>query len=151
MAICCAVVLLLFAGCGGASYEGDPRAEVTGTVTLDGNPLPSGIITFVPVAEGRRANGLITDGTYTITEEMGPNLGKYKVQILGYAKGGSSGEGAEPEDRGDQLAGNEEEDEEGGEVDLGPQILPANYNTNTTLEVEITADKKPHDFPLTSE
>ena len=38
--------------------------------------------------------------------------------------------------------------EEEQEFDLGPQIVPQDYNTTTTLEVEIVSGSNTHDFPL---
>jgi hypothetical protein len=114
---------------------------VSGTVTMDGSPLPYGTITFMSLGTGRMANGAIEDGAYSIPEEKGPNLGQYKVDIRGYAKSPSTlgeGEGAE-------------EAEEEQEFDLGPEIVPQKYNAATTLEVEITSGENTHDFPLTKE
>jgi hypothetical protein len=143
-----ACALCLTAGCGGADYEGPERAPVKGSVTLDGNPLPFGTITFVPAGEGKRASGVVASGQYAIDEGQGPNLGKYKVEILGYAKVPEGGEEEEPE-------GNTADEEEGGGAggadDLGDQVVPAKYNAATTLEVEITSGENTHDFTLTSD
>ena len=131
-------LVLLSAGCGGVDYDGPERAAVSGTVTLDGAPLPYGTITFKPTGDGRMANGPIEEGAYSIPEESGPNPGQYKVDIRGYGKSPAAmgeGEGAE-----------EAEDEQ--EFDLGPEIVPQNYNATTTLEVEITSGENIHDFPL---
>jgi hypothetical protein len=136
--VCLIGILFLSAGCGGASYDGPKRSPVTGSVTLDGAPVPFGTITFKPVAEGRLANGSIEEGKYSIPEEMGPTPGKYKVDIRGYAKSAS--------ELGDGEGGGEEEEQE---FDMGPEIVPTAYNTETTLEVEITGGANTHDFALT--
>src|SRR6185295_9016630 len=70
VAVCCAAV----AGCSKKSTLG----TVTGTVTLDGEPLKSGAIHFVP-ADGRTAaaDATITDGKYTV--ELPP--GEKRVTI----------------------------------------------------------------------
>ena len=75
-AMCCARVVLALAalatisGCGGgASYEGPERAEVSGSVTLDGTPLPYGAIVFRSSVGGQRqASGVIQNGSYSIEE-----------------------------------------------------------------------------------
>lgn len=53
-------------GCGGTDYP--KTVEVTGMVTLDGEPVPNAIVTFMP-ADGRRAATGYTDndGQFTLT------------------------------------------------------------------------------------
>jgi hypothetical protein len=71
------------AGCGGGSNV----ARVSGTITLDGQPLTSGTVHFVP-SEGRAAKGKIApDGTYrlgTFGEADGALLGTHQVAIVAY-------------------------------------------------------------------
>jgi hypothetical protein len=138
--------LVVTAGCdGGGDYEGAERAPVSGTVTLDGNPVPWGTINFQPESQsGRMSFAPIEDGAYSIPEERGPNLGQYKVRIDGYAEkpaGAAEEEETEVE---------EEDAEDGDEVSAGPNIVPAKYNLQTTLQVEIVSGENTHDFPLTS-
>lgn len=72
-------------GCGGAATE---RVPVAGKVLIDGQPLVSGNIRFVP-GEGRPASGKIqSDGTYRLTSESingstqsGLPRGDYLVQV----------------------------------------------------------------------
>ena len=45
------------AGCSGSSGDDLPREAVSGTVTLDGAPLPSGSISFSPDGGGRGRGG----------------------------------------------------------------------------------------------
>jgi hypothetical protein len=76
--LCClAGCFLLFSGCG------KPGPSVIGTVLLDGDPLPSGRIRFVPV-EGTRgpdAGAVIEEGKYSVGK--GLTVGKYRVEIHG--------------------------------------------------------------------
>lgn len=56
-------------GCGGS--DGPELLQVTGKVTLDGQPVQSGVVTFLPdnsrQTSGPMATGLILeDGTYTV-------------------------------------------------------------------------------------
>ena len=132
----------LFGGCG-KSYEGATRASVTGTVTLDGKPLPYGNILFMAEGSSRMASAVIQDGEYSITESQGPNIGEYKVQITGYASAPVP-EDPDAEEGEDKGAGSEGQS-------AGPQIVPAKYNSSTELKVTIAAGPNEHDFPLTSE
>lgn len=75
--LCQGIVLTaLLIGCGG----GDRReyADVSGKVSVNGNPLKMGTVTFQPAA-GAPATGTIqADGTYTLKGVVGPN----KVMIV---------------------------------------------------------------------
>ena len=132
----------LTSGCSDAgSYDGPPRAAVSGTVNLDGAPLPYGMIEFVGTGGGRRANTIVTNGSYTIDEENGPNLGEYKVQVMGYAKAPPAS-GGEGEEGGDADADSE--------PDLGPQVVAPEFNTKTTLTATIVAGENKCDFEVKS-
>jgi hypothetical protein len=85
-------LILLFAvaaatGCGQEAKVG----RVHGTVRLDGKPLATGIVRFIPDA-GRAANGKIqSDGTYslgTFSQADGAILGPHKVAIIANEAGG---------------------------------------------------------------
>lgn len=69
--------LLLLFGCG----KSEP--SVVGTVFLDGDPLPSGRIRFVPVegTPGPDAGAVIEEGEYSVTR--GLTAGQYRVEIHG--------------------------------------------------------------------
>ena len=144
--------LSLLNGCsGGGGYEGEERAAVSGTVTLDGSPLPYGTISFVPAGEGgRRANAAISDGSYSIPEEQGPNLGDYEVVIMGFEKP-PEGEEDEEEEEEDDGAG-DEDDEEGGPGRPGEKpMVPPRYNAETELTALIVSGDNEHNFELESE
>ncbi len=56
-----------------------PQASVTGKVTYKGEPVPAGLINFIPKTEGPSATGsLIADGTYSITDAP---AGEFTVTI----------------------------------------------------------------------
>jgi hypothetical protein len=73
--------LELVAGCDTAPQV----AQVHGTITYNGVPVPTGTITFYPVEGGRTAVGMITkDGSYSLSRTTlgdGVIVGKYKVTI----------------------------------------------------------------------
>src|SRR5262245_47986221 len=70
----------LVGGCG-RKYKGEKRYAVSGKVTVDGQPMEHGLISFLPQAEGIVSGGPISSGAYAIPEEKGPNAGKYQVKI----------------------------------------------------------------------
>ncbi len=141
-----AVALVLSTGCGGGtSYEGAERAAVSGSVTLDGEPLPYGSILFLGQGENRMASGVIQDGSYAITEAQGPNLGEYTVQISGSAEAP-----LEPLDGDEDEEDEDENAPDPDEADTGPEIVPAQYNEDSTLKVTITAGENTYDVPMTT-
>lgn len=91
---CLAIVLLLSAGCNGDP----PTVPVTGTVTYQGKPLPSGTIIFESPGS-RPATGKIVDGKITevTTFEPGDGAppGKHRVAIQAVTEAGSA-EAADP-------------------------------------------------------
>jgi hypothetical protein len=122
------------AGCGGGDEL--PRQAVSGTVTLDGQPLAQGVIQFRPSSsqEPVPAGAEIKDGTFTIPRDQGPTPGNYRVFI------NSSGE-TKPltpaETSGEKMPG------------IMPDLIPAKYNSKSTLTAKVEADKtNTFDFPL---
>ena len=78
MAVALAVSLC---GCGGEPAV--KRVAVSGTVNLDGAPLPEGSIEFFPIAPtiGPRAAGQIKDGKFSLNKQIGPVAGTHRVEI----------------------------------------------------------------------
>lgn len=117
---------LCAAGCGPSPSPNPDRVAVTGRVTLDDAPAPAGTIVFVPVAVGQmQAQGIISDdGTFAIAAADGPSPGEYKVEIQCAKKTGrrvaslSSSDGT-------------------GMIDERVPVVPAKYNTATTLRQQI--------------
>ncbi len=79
------LILPLMVGCGGSAIE---RFPVSGEVLIDGRPLGSGTIRFVP-EEGRPSSAAIqSDGRFELasesvgrTKEIGVAPGHYRVQV----------------------------------------------------------------------
>lgn len=72
----------MIAGCG-------PRelAPLTGNVTLDGQPLPTAIVTFFSVADGSSGYGSVDDdGSYVARTGSQPGLkpGEYRISVVAY-------------------------------------------------------------------
>ena len=84
-----ALLGLLLTGCNSEP----PTGVVKGKVTLDGNNLPSGIVTFVG-PDGRRATGAINDGAYVADRVP---IGKCKVSVSWAPKVGVADSGSRPE------------------------------------------------------
>jgi hypothetical protein len=136
------LVLCLAVGCGGPA--GEP-ASVSGSVTYAGQPLAEGSIRFFPEegTPGAGGAGKIVDGTYSI--EAGETLksGKHSVRITAMRGTGRTVE--------EEPAGIEEGEEvvEGSvEVEELEQYLPAKYNSNTELSVDLAGGANTEDFQL---
>lgn len=73
------LLLVAVAGCS----QGPPKFEVTGNVTLDGQPITTGSVMFLP-ADGSRdvSRGDVVDGRYTLECVAGEKI----VQIAGYTQ-----------------------------------------------------------------
>jgi hypothetical protein len=76
------LLLVLLLGCGGG---GPQVAPVTGTVTLDGRPLPNAEVMFVPEGGGRASTARTVDGgQYELLFKRGQNgalVGPHTVRI----------------------------------------------------------------------
>jgi len=76
---------LLLAGCGGAD---DGLYDLSGTVTLDGKPVPTGEVILEPDSKegnaGPSSMAQIKDGNFSLTAEQGIVGGKYNVTILAF-------------------------------------------------------------------
>ncbi len=130
---CLALSSALFAGCGGS--DGLPRESVSGVVMLDGQPLPSGSIQMLPVDSkvGVAGGAVIKDGKFEIGREQGLIPGQYRVVI-------NSGQEATPPPSG----------EPPGPIaaaDAAKEIIPAQYNAQTTLTADVKAGT-PNTFPF---
>lgn len=78
--------LFFFAATGGCGSGGPPLAEVTGTVTLDGKPVPNAVVIFNPVAAGGSTSLGKTDaqGNYRLEfsqDKTGAMIGEHNVEI----------------------------------------------------------------------
>lgn len=77
---CTAAWLMLCAGCGSSDY-----GYVSGTVTVEGKPLPNAMVTFTPEPSGRPSSGLTDDnGVYNLIytkDQKGALIGQHIVRI----------------------------------------------------------------------
>jgi hypothetical protein len=116
---------VLACGCGQSS----PLVPVTGSVTLDGEPLPRAQVLFRP-RNGRPSFAITDDnGKYALrytAESMGALPGEHVVSVTTAAN-----------DDGDDNA-------------AAKESLPARYNSKSTLSVTVDATHRTHDFDLQS-
>lgn len=129
----------LLTGCGG-SPEGPQRAHVAGFVSIDGAPLKSGEIRFIPSAstKGPAAVATITDGAYELGTAEGPIVGSHRVEI----------ESSDPAGDDDQVFAAKIVR---GERPLDLIPIPTSYNRQSILKAEVTKEGNLQlDFPLNS-
>ena len=133
-----AALAVAMVGCEGG--DGLPRQPVSGTVTLDGQPLDYGSIQFVNAGAEltMSCGGLITDGRFAIPRDQGPIPGPYRVAI--YAP-----------DRGQQVPGSGS-DQPTAPGSIPKDRVPPRYNQSTTLTAQVEkGDRNVFAFDLKSE
>ncbi len=122
-------------GCG-REPASPPRFPVTGSVTVNGEPLEAGRIRFSPLA-GTATPGTsvgVVNGSYSTTVEEGLMVGSYRVEIEAN------------ENLGFELDDDVAYAQRGGKP-LPPNPIPPQFNRNSTLEATVIADAD-NDFPF---
>ena len=125
------LLLLVCTGCGGGPTDYPDMGTVSGTVTMDGQPLVDARIAFQP--EGNRPSYGVTDssGYYTLTysaTKEGAKVGKHKVSISTFRDEG------DPED-----------------PQITAETVPNKYNTKSELTAMVEGGSNTFDFALTSD
>lgn len=116
--------LFLFAGCGGEEDSRIPqRYSVSGLVTIDGEPLASGSIAFSSPEDA------------TIGISSGGSIVDGRYELL-----------ATPGSKSVKISCIEETS-----TNVFKDIVPPKYNLKTSLEAEVSENKKQFDFQLTSD
>ena len=127
------VAAVLVSGCGPRS-DLPEVAPVKGKVTLDGKPMVLARIYFSPEGGGQSSEAVTNaSGEYELVYKrdiMGAKIGKHTVRITTY-------EAPEVTDDGKVVGGK-------------PELVPSQYNANSTLQKEVVAGENVFDFPLTS-
>ncbi|MDB5346703.1 MAG: hypothetical protein JWP89_5080 [Schlesneria sp.] len=137
-----ATSIMIVSGCGAKS--GPERANVSGEVTLDGQPVEKGVIAFVPdgATQGPTAGAAILGGKYATPPGSGPVLGTHRVEITAHRMAmvvegaGIGGGGVGPSG--------------GVAMEKSQMYVPTQYNKNSTLTFEVKSGKNVQDFPLKS-
>jgi hypothetical protein len=129
-----------------AGYDSIELLQVSGDVTLDGQPLPGAVVTF-EAEDGQFSYGLTDDsGSYRLqldSDMEGVRPGKKIVRISTTRKilglNADEGSAETPPDEaapaGDQQSG---------------ERVPAKFNSESALVAEVTADQTNFDFDLRS-
>jgi hypothetical protein len=122
------VAILVLAGCGG--HGG--MAEVHGTVTFDDTPLETGAIRFVPVdGKTKTTGGVIKNGQYAVQVPVGEmSVSISAPKIIGKVKLYDT-----PDSR---------------ERTVTEELLPAKYNDQTELRLQVEPGGMEKDFVLQS-
>ncbi|UUO05914.1 carboxypeptidase-like regulatory domain-containing protein [Blastopirellula sp. J2-11] len=126
------LILIAAVGCGQHRASDLPDlGEVSGTVTLDGKPLPEATVSFQSTEVGRMASGM-TD-----------SAGQYKLYLLNDISGAPLGQNdvyittARPADDSKPGSGR-------------PEKLPAIYHAKSTLSADVKSGANTFDFDLKS-
>jgi hypothetical protein len=121
-----ALALGLMAVVPGCGPGGPERVVVSGAVTYKGQPVPEGMIRFVPsdTADTPLSGAVITNGQYKADGHGGVAVGKYKVLIEGI--------------RMDKTVWSKFPD-----VGARIQYIPEKYNTNSQLEFSVESGSRP--------
>lgn len=127
------IITLLIAsnGCGG-----ERRGHVEGRVSLDGVPIDGGEIRFLPNI-GLPACADIIQGQYVIPAARGPSLGPVRVEVRWTRKTGKKVLALPPAPPGSL-------------IEETAQAVPARFNRESELQVEIKPGKNSFDFALDS-
>lgn len=135
------VSVILLTGCSGSDHV-DGRYAVRGTVTLDGEPLATGNITFSPTdPRGRGTGSVITDGQYDIPAAKGLAEGDYRVAI--------SSTGEKKVDDGEARARMLSQP---GGSGTPKEIIPAMYNTQSKEKITVQeGERNIFDFDVKEE
>ena len=128
-----AVLTAAAAACAGCNRSG--RLPVSGTVTVDGQPLASGDIAFAPASPGpgNSAGAAIERGKYSISAEQGLLPGDYKVSIHAFRGTGKKNW----DGMGDPTAPESQKKY----VEQLEQYIPPRYNDSTELTASIRPGK----------
>lgn len=126
-----AAICVSFVGCGGGGPDDMPDVgQVTGTITIDGQPAANLMVTFQPTA-GRPS--------YDTTDEAG----KYELQYNADTKGAKIGSNLVTISTADGGGENYEDGNSGKEKSLeDADAIPASYNTLASDNAEMTVDVK---------
>ena len=146
--VACSLMCLVCIGCG---PDGPELGTVTGQVTMDGQPLTNGLITFTPEAGGRSSIGKTdANGQYTLiwVEREGAEIGSHKVSVTTIKEAAAVEEMGSDSDAYAQQAMGDTSAYDQAEV---TEPIPARYNVSTELVEEVTSGSNTIDLKLTSE
>jgi hypothetical protein len=135
VAVACWLLAIMLAGCG---PRGPERVIISGEVTFQAKPLPTGTIYFEPCNDKSQSlmAAAIVDGQYKMDSLGGLPVGEYKVRI---------------EAARERVSSDLSNQQQFVPQPRGGQYIPAKYNTNTELKIKVESGRRSavHDFALT--
>jgi len=126
-----AIAAVGLTGCGNNS--GPALGQVTGTVTMDGEPLPGAMVSFYPEAGGRSSHGVTDDS------------GEFLLRFTGMKDGALVDTHKVKIETGVQLSESETKPNR-----KKVKQLPARYNSETELTAKVEGGSNTFDFDLQS-
>ncbi|HEX3150404.1 MAG TPA: hypothetical protein VHR66_20165 [Gemmataceae bacterium] len=123
---CLTVVAIVATGCQGGS-----TSTLTGTVTVDGQPLKDGAVRFIPLdpSKGGTAGAVIKDGTFTCQVPVGEMRVEFNgAKVVGKRKAYDTPDSPM--------------------VDIVEELLPAKYNTQSELKITIKGGSQKETWAL---
>ncbi|WP_165070745.1 hypothetical protein [Paludisphaera rhizosphaerae] len=125
---------LALTGCGEREPE---RHPVAGKVSLDGKPLATGKVTFVPLDGPTASVAEVRDGVFQVDRASGPASGRYQVEIVAVALTGKKIPNP---------------DVPGRFLDEERDLVPERYNLKSELIAEVAPGaQNAFEFALSSE
>jgi hypothetical protein len=115
-------------GCGGGGKPGPRTYHIVGTASYSGQPLKEAVLTVRSVDGKHAAGAKISDGKFQLDAPAGMTI----VEITSMR----------------EVPGEFREDNPGERVAVKEQFIPAKYNSESTLKLEIKPDVKDAKFDL---
>lgn len=126
-------ILLVCAFAWMSGCSGNGLQDIKGQVTVNGVPVKDGSISFLPPdGKGPTARAIIIEGQYSCKVSPGTK----RMEINGFKVVGRRR--ADPRDMSTPI------------IDVKEEIVPARYNTATTLTCDVKSGKYTYDFELQS-
>lgn len=154
MRVSMVVLCVLGLTCLGCGPGGPELADVSGKVTMDGEPLDNALVTFTPVEGGRASSGKTDEnGHYTLAyaDRMGAVVGKHKVRVTTLSEveeKDTSQMRSDSEAYKKQAMGGSASDYDNATV---TEPIPAKYNDQTELTFEVESGSDTYNIELSSE
>lgn len=145
--------LVLVSGCGPSTAGQLPTNKVTGTVTMNGAPVPGATVTFSPTEKGIPAAIGMTDGqgVYTLTTYQpgdGAVEGNYKVTVTKFVASAAPAEASHDPTGASGASGAPQHSGPRGGASGGGSALPDKFAKADSSPFLMTVKKGDNDFPL---
>jgi hypothetical protein len=119
----------------GCSRDPLGRYAISGSVNVDGAPLPNGNISFQPTESQPTSSGaVVTDGRFSIPRESGLVKGKYRVVV----------NAAVPESEGREIP---VDAQPGDPPPPARELIPPDWNVSSQQIIEVKPEG-PFEFPF---